>query len=224
MSGATEPGDPQTPPMDAAARESMRERLHFRAARDEMGARDAEADQSNPDQSDSDPADHDLLEAMRQLGLTGKAGLGAAVDTAKSLRSLVASDVSLARSAFGRSLAMTGFAIAFGGSAWLLLMATLVVVLSGPFGLPWSLALLIPSLLSVVVTGVTAWMAVQYFEHTRLKGTRRQLARLGIGELADFVPDSDSPSSAREVAPQRFKENPDGEPSEDKDNVSVTPP
>ena len=33
-------------------------------------------------------------------------------------------------------------------------------------------------------TAIAGWMAMRYFEHTRMKATRRQLARLGIGELA----------------------------------------
>ena len=52
------------------------------------------------------------------------------------MRSLVAADISLARSAFGRTLAITGVAIVFGASAWLLLMATLVVLLNGHWAGP----------------------------------------------------------------------------------------
>lgn len=184
----------------------------------------SEAGQDKPDQEGSESIDPDLLEAVRELGLTGRASLGAARDTAKSLRSLVAADISLARSALGRTLAMTGFAIAFGGSAWLLLMATLVVILGGPVGLSWATALLIPSLLSVAVTAIAARWAMRYFEHTRLQATRRQLARLGIGELSDFVPDPDSPGSARDVRGQQFRDGADGEPTKDQQGVPVTPP
>lgn len=222
MSGTAAPGDPQSP-FDAASRESMRERLHTRAAKDEARAEDAGSDQSESG-VDPDHVDPDLLEAIRQLGLTGRASLDAAGATAKSLRSLVAADVSLARSALGRALAFTGVAIAFGGSAWLLLMTTLVVVLKGPVGMSWAVALLISALFSVVVTAIAAWMAMRYFEHTRLQATRRQLARLGIGELADFAPDPESPGSAREVARQRLHEQPGGEPAKDEQGVSVTPP
>ncbi|MGY0618252.1 phage holin family protein [Lysobacter sp. A378] len=223
MSGTAAPGDQQSS-IDAATRESMRERLHTRAAKDEARADDAGSDQSKSDHVDSDQVDPDLLEAIRQLGLTGRASLDAAGATAKSLRSLVAADVSLARSALGRALAFTGVAIAFGGSAWLLLMTTLVVVLKGPVGMSWAVALLISALFSVAVTAIAAWMAMRYFEHTRLQATRRQLARLGIGELADFAPGPESPDSAREVARQRLHEQPDGKPAKDEQGVSVTPP
>ena len=70
----------------------------------------------------------DLAEALKDLGTTGRAGLSAAGDAAKALRILVAADISLARSAFGRALALTAVAIAFGASAWLLLMAALIAV------------------------------------------------------------------------------------------------
>ncbi|WP_456986895.1 phage holin family protein [Lysobacter sp. A286] len=219
MSGTAEPGDQQSPPMDDASRESMRERLHTRAAKDDARADDADSDHVDPDQ-----VEPDLLEAIRQLGLTGRASLDAAGATAKSLRSLVAADVSLARSALGRALAFTGVAIAFGGSAWLLLMTTLVVVLKGPVGMSWAVALLISALFSLTVTAIAAWMAMRYFEHTRLHATRRQLARLGIGELADFAPDPESPDSAREVVRQRLHDRPRGEPAKDGQGVSVTPP
>ena len=70
----------------------------------------------------------DLADALRELGATGRAGFGAATDAAKALRILVSADISLARSAFGRTLAFTGAAIAFGGAAWLLVVATLVTL------------------------------------------------------------------------------------------------
>ena len=166
----------------------------------------------------------DLLEAMRQIGATGRASLGAAGDTAKALRTLVVADVSLARSALGRSLALSGFAIAFGASAWLLLMATLVVFLSRQLGLPWSAALLIPAVLSVATTIAAAWLAMRYFEHTRLQATRRQLARLGIGELADFMPSPDSPESARNASRRGPARDTERQPVKDERGVDVTPP
>lgn len=166
----------------------------------------------------------DLLEAMRQIGATGRASLGAAGDTAKALRTLVVADVALARSALGRTLALSGFAIAFGASAWLLLMATLVVFLSRQLGWPWSAALLVPALLSVLTTAIASWFAMRYYEHTRLQATRRQLARLGIGELAEFMPSPDSPVSARAASERKPPRNGDGAPAKDEQGIDVTPP
>lgn len=162
-------------------------------------------------------------EAVRELGATGRATLNAGRDAGKAFRILLAADISLARSAFGRTLALTGVAIAFGASAWLLLMATLIVWLSRGLGMPWALALLLTALLSVLVTAAAAWAATRYFEHTRLKATRRQLARLGIGELSDLMPDAGSgvPSEAAADAVAAATE---GEPIKKGLGIDVTPP
>lgn len=149
---------------------------------------------------DDPPVAPELLEALRQIGQTGQASLSAVSDTAKALRSLVAADVSLARSALGRTLAMSGVAIVCGATAWLFLMGALVVLLHGAVELTWSAALLIPAGLSLIAACLATWAAVHYFGHTRLDATRRQLARLGIGELSDLMPSPDSAVGARDVA------------------------
>lgn len=164
-------------------------------------------------------------DAVRELGAAGRATLAAGRDAGKAFRILVAADISLARSAFGRTLALTGVAIAFGASAWLLLMAALIVALSRGLGMPWALSLLLTALLSAAVTVAAAWMATRYFEHTRLKATRRQLARLGIGELADFMPDpSSSEPAAAAAATAATATGADGEPVKKGLGIDVTPP
>lgn len=162
-------------------------------------------------------------DAVRELGATGRATLNAGRDAGKAFRILLAADISLARSAFGRTLALTGVAIAFGASAWLLLMATLIVWLSRGLGMAWSLALLLTALLSVIVTAAAAWAAVRYFEHTRLKATRRQLARLGIGELSDLMPDAGS-GVPGEAAADAVAAATEGEPIKKGLGIDVTPP
>ena len=164
---------------------------------------------------------HDLRESLRQFGAAGRSTASAANDAFKALRILVAADVSLARSAFGRTLAFTGVAIAFGGSAWLLLMAALIAWLSLGLHWPWSLSLLLSAALSIVVTAYAGWRAMHYFEHTRLQATRRQLARLGIGELADFMPDAGSGKSSKDAAEHVAA---DGTPPKKGLGVDVTPP
>ena len=166
----------------------------------------------------------DLAESLRRIGDTGRAGIGAAGDAAKAFRSLLAADVSLARSALGRTLALTGVAIAFGASCWLLLMAALIVFLSRQLGLPWAASLMLCALLSGAVTGWAIWQAQRYFEHTRMQATRRQLARLGIGELADFTPEPGSPASTRAATAHAPTEQADGAPVKDERGVDVTPP
>ncbi len=164
----------------------------------------------------------DLGESLGALGASARASLGAAGESAKALRSLVAADLSLARSALGRALAFTGMAIVFGASAWLFLMGSLVAWLTS-LGLSWLLAMLIAALLSLAVTGYACWRAVHYFDHTRLQATRRQLARLGIGELSDFMPSPGSSESAREVH-KRHAQTPSGEPKKDRQGIDVAPP
>lgn len=183
-------------PPDAAARAAARELAAEARRRDRVERRAARAAEraSRPDAGTPPPG---VTQAIHQLRDSGRAGIGAAGEAAKAMRSLVAADFSLARSAFGRTLAMTGVAIAFGASAWLLLMTTAVVFMSTALGVGWALSLLIAALLSVAVTWWAGWRAMRYFEHTRMQATRRQLARLGIGELAEFTPGPGSPESTR---------------------------
>ncbi|HVR82002.1 MAG TPA: phage holin family protein [Luteimonas sp.] len=162
-------------------------------------------------------------ESLRQLGATGRATWTAGRDASKAFRILLAADVSLARSAFGRTLAFTGFAIAFGASAWLLLMAALIAWLSLGLGWAWSLSLLLTAALSAAVTAVGGWMAMRYFENTRLQATRRQLARLGIGELATLMPDAGSGASTQAAA-ERVADVAGGAPLKKGLGVDITPP
>lgn len=139
-------------------------------------------------------------DALGELRDAGRATLGAGNEALKALRILFGADISLARSAMGRALALAGVAIAFGASCWLLTMAALVTWLARGLGWPLPLALGVCALLSAAITAWAVWQAQRYFEHTRLKATRRQLARLGIGELADFMPDAGDARSARAAA------------------------
>ncbi|MFC5570184.1 phage holin family protein [Lysobacter yangpyeongensis] len=165
----------------------------------------------------------DLAESLREIGAAGRAGLGAASDAAKALRVLVSADLSLARSAFGRALAFTGVAVAFGGSAWMLLMAALTAVLHDALGWSWTLSLATCAALSIAVTALGVWRAMHYFEHTRLQATRRQLARLGIGELADFMPQPGSHESTEQAAERVAEASADAPPKKGL-GVDVTPP
>lgn len=176
----------------------------------------------DPGRPDAAPAP-DFAESLRQVGAAGRAGLSAATDAAKALRILVSADLSLARSAFGRALAFTAVAIAFGGSAWMLLMAALTAVLHDALDWSWTLSLGVCALLSLVVTALGVWRAIHYFEHTRMQATRRQLARLGIGELADFMPDPASGESTRNAA-ERVAEATEDKPVKKDLGVDVTPP
>ena len=182
----------------------------------------ADGDAPQPDPAGKPQAPPDLGESLHALGAVSRAGLKAASESLKALRILVAADFSLARSAFGRTLALTGVAIAFGASAWLLLMAAMIAAMQAA-GLSWVIALLIAALLSVAVTAGAGYAAMRYFEHTRLQATRRQFARLGFGELADFMPDADSHESTAEAA-RRMAEANAGEPVKKGLGIDVTKP
>lgn len=176
----------------------------------------------DPGGEEADPRP-DLLEALREIGEGSRASLGAAGEVAKSLRSLLAADVALARSAAGRAAVAGGVALIGGVTAWLFLMGTLVMLLRSS-GLSWWLSMLLPAFASLVIAGIGGWMAMGYYEHTRLRATRRQLARLGIGELSGFVSDPDSARSAREDTDQTRAEDATGQPAKDSRGVEVTPP
>ena len=165
----------------------------------------------------------DLTESLRQLGATGRSTWGAGRDASKAFRILLSADISLARSAFGRTLAFTGVAIAFGASAWLLMMAALIAWMSLGLGWNWSLSLLLTAALSAVLAAVGGWMAMRYFEHTRMQATRRQLARLGIGELSDYMPEAGS-SASTEVAAEQVAEAADDTTLKKGLGVEITPP
>lgn len=181
------------------------------------------ADDDAPDEPSATPqAPPDLGEALHALGADSRAGLKAASDSLKALRILVAADFSLARSAFGRTLAFTGVAIAFGASAWLLLMSAMITAMVTA-GLSWVVALLIAAAVSIVVTCAAAYAGMRYFEHTRMQATRRQFARLGFGELADMMPNPGSAESTVDAA-QRVADAENGTPRKKGLGVDVTPP
>lgn len=162
-------------------------------------------------------------EAFAQLRDSGRATWSAGNDAFKAFRILFAADVSLARSAFGRTLALTGVAIAFGASCWLLLMAALVTWLARGVGLSFPVSLLICAVLSGAVTGWAVWQAQRYFEHTRMQATRRQLARLGIGELADLMPNPGDGVSTEQAASE-VAAAASGQPVKKGLGVDITPP
>jgi len=104
-----------------------------------------------------------------------------------------------------------------------LLMAALIAWLSLGLGWAWSFSLLLTGALSLVFAAFAGWMGMRYFEHTRFQATRRQLARLGIGELAGMVPGAGSGKTAEEGAEQ-VAEATNGGKLKKGLGVDVTPP
>ena len=123
-----------------------------------------------------------LMQTAEKLGHAGKESVSAAWELLGAFRRLFAADLALSRSAFGLTLAWAGVAIALGASAWLLLMAWVVVLLHEAAGLSWSGAVAVPAQVSLLGAAGAAWWASRVFDDTRLNATRRQLARFGLGE------------------------------------------
>ncbi len=133
--------------------------------------------------ADDEKAPH-LDESVRRIGAAGKATIDSARQTGRALRSLISADLALARSALGRALAWVAVGIVFGASAWLLVAGALIALLQR-LGWSWLQSLSVAAVLSLVVTAVAAWRTIHYFDRAGLHATRRQLARLGIGDEGD---------------------------------------
>jgi hypothetical protein len=133
------------------------------------------------------PRTPSLEEAIGEFGKAGREGLDAGLDALRALRRLFAADLALARAALAHALVWLTVAVAFGASAWLLIVAAGIALLHY-FGLTWLAATSLMALLSLAVTALGAWQAMRYFEMSKLDATRRQLARLGIGGDDEDVP------------------------------------
>lgn len=163
---------------------------------------DEPTDSSRPAGESAGTPPH-LDESVRRLRASGQATLGSAIDTGRALRKLVFADLALSRSALGRALAWFAVAIIFGASAWLLFMGAVIALLQGVFGLSWLLSISIATLVSLAVTALAGWRVSVFFEYAGMHATRRQLARIGIGdESGDDAhhEDDDEPTSARGAA------------------------
>jgi hypothetical protein len=138
-------------------------------------------------QDESAPADAPPLdESVRRIADAGQALAGSVWGTFKAFRALVVADLALSRSAAGRILVLGAVGTALGASAWLFGMGLMVVVLRG-FDMPWWLAIAIPTLVSAAGAALCALLALRAFELTRFQATRRQLAKIGIGDDPDDV-------------------------------------
>lgn len=139
-------------------------------------------DRQPPDAVDDDGKPPHLDESVRRVGRAGREVLDAALDSGQALRKLVIADLAFARSALGRALAWTGVAIVFGASAWLLIVATLIALLRNVFDWSWLASISLAAGVSLVLAGIASWRVSVFFDHAGLHATRRQLAKMGIGD------------------------------------------
>ena len=147
--------------------------------------------------SDTPPG---IDQSVRQATAAGRATAQAARDTGRALRSLVAADLALARSATGRALAWVGVAIVFGASSWLLAMGALIALLQR-LGWSWLQSLIVATVLSLGVTVVAIWRTGAHFDNAGMHATRRQLAKLGIGDEDEDDAPADTGTDASKVGP-----------------------
>lgn len=158
-----------------------------------MDAPDPRSPEAGPP-SDDAPAPS-LDASLREVGRAGKAGIEATLDALRALRHLVVADLALARAALVRALVWLTVAVAFGASAWLLVMGACIALLQA-LGWSWLASISFTAAISLAVTGLGAWQALRYFDMSRLDATRRQLARLGIGDGEEDADEEDPAAAA----------------------------
>lgn len=140
-------------------------------------------DRQPPDAAgDDDGRPPHLDESVRRIGRAGRGTLKAALDSGRALRKLVVADLALSRSALGRAMAWTAVAVVFGASAWLLTAATIIALLRNVLDWSWLASISLTALVSLAFAAVASWRAAVFFDYTGLHATRRQLARMGIGD------------------------------------------
>ncbi len=146
---------------------------------------DAErAHAESPSGTASGTSDAGLGDTLRALGADGRASFDAALATGQALRELLAADLALARGALLHTLIWAGLALVLAGSAWLILMASLVAALQA-LGLSWLAATATAGGISLVAAVLAALAARRALQHADLHATRRQLAKLVAGARTD---------------------------------------
>ncbi|MFC6840595.1 phage holin family protein [Xanthomonas theicola] len=151
---------------------------------------------------DPEAAARPSLEAsLREFGTAGRLGLAHTLEAGRALHRLVTADLALARAALARALVWLTISVAFGASAWMLLMGALIAVLQR-LGWSWLTSISATAAFSLVVTALGAWQALRYFDMSTLDATRRQLAKLGIGGEGEDEDHADGNTAAAAKAGQ----------------------
>ncbi|WP_045738648.1 hypothetical protein [Xanthomonas sp. MUS 060] len=159
-----------------------------------MGEEQARAGTSDGAAAEPAAATPSLGEALGMFSTASREGLHATLHTGRALHRLVAADLALARVALVRALVWLTVSVAFGASAWMLLMSALIALLHR-MGWSWLASITTTAGVSLVVTALGAWQALRYMEMSKLDATRRQLAKLGIGNGDEDHNDTSIPTS-----------------------------
>ena len=158
-------------------------------------------------------------EAFETLGQAGRESLDSGRDMGRAMRRLVAAEVAQARIVLARAAVWLAVAVAFGASAWLLLMAALIAGLHA-LGLSWLAATSISALVSLLVAVLGAWQTLRYFEMARFESSRKQLAHLSRRDAEDEDEDVRKPNLAQvQRRIERASQVMDGRRSQLRDNM-----
>lgn len=161
-----------------------------------MAVRDSATAASSPSATGLPGDPPGIGEAFETLGQAGRESLDSGRDMGRAMRRLVAAEVAQARIVLARAAVWLAIAVAFGASAWLLLMAALIVGLHA-LGLSWLAATSISAAVSLLVAAIGGWQALRYFEMARFQASRKQLAHLSRREREDEEDDVRKPNLAQ---------------------------
>lgn len=161
-----------------------------------MAVRDSATAASSPSATGLPGDPPGIGEAFETLGQAGRESLDSGRDMGRAMRRLVAAEVAQARIVLARAAVWLAVAVAFGASAWLLLMAALIAGLHA-LGLSWLAATSISALVSLLVAAIGGWQALRYFEMARFEASRKQLAHLSRREREDEEDDVRKPNLAQ---------------------------
>jgi hypothetical protein len=81
-----------------------------------------------------------------------------------------------------------------------MLAATLIALLRNVFDWSWLASISLTALVSLVFAVIASWRASVFFDYTGLHATRRQLARMGIGDGG--LEDEEAPHEDRMPPPE----------------------
>lgn len=184
-----------------------------------MAIRDSATAASSPSATGLPGDPPGIGEAFETLGQAGRESLDSGRDMGRAMRRLVAAEVAQARIVLARAAVWLAVAVAFGASAWLLLMAALIAGLHA-LGLSWLAATSISAAVSLLVAAIGGWQALRYFEMARFEASRKQLAHLSRREREDEEDDVRKPNLAQvQRRIERASQVMDGRRSQLRDNM-----
>lgn len=184
-----------------------------------MAVRDSATAASSPSATGLPGDPPGIGEAFETLGQAGRESLDSGRDMGRAMRRLVAAEVAQARIVLARAAVWLAVAVAFGASAWLLLMAALIAGLHA-LGLSWLAATSISAAVSLLVAAIGGWQVLRYFEMARFEASRKQLAHLSRREREDEEDDVRKPNLAQvQRRIERASQVMDGRRSQLRDNM-----